>query len=63
MSRRIDEDGQPGEAGDIRELSTDTVEEVVVFRMPLRLPHSRGRRRYLVMRAYTRTAVVTLAVE
>lgn len=60
---RADEDGCPATAGEIRELAAGTPEEVVVYRMPLRLPFHRGRRRWLVVRAYTSTARVTLAVE
>lgn len=63
MSRRVDEDGPPVMPGVIREIAGNTREEVVEYRLPLRLPFSRGRRRLLVIRAHTRTAVVTLAVE
>lgn len=63
MSRRVDEDGRPGAPGEIREIAPNTREEIVVFRMPLRLPFHRGRRRWLVVRAFTATARVTLAVE
>jgi hypothetical protein len=62
-AKRIDEDGQPGTPGDIREIDAKTAREAVVYRMPLRLPFSRGRRRWLVIRAYMRTARVTLSVE
>lgn len=62
-ARRIDEDGQPGTPGDIHEEKAGTAREVVVFRLPLRLPFRRGRRRWLVVKAYTRTARVTIAVE
>lgn len=63
MSRRVDEDGRPAMPGEIREIASNTRDEVVEFRMPLRLPFRRGRRRWLVVRAYTATARVTLAVE
>jgi hypothetical protein len=63
VSAKVDEDGPPGTPGDIREIAPGTPLEVVVFRMPLRLPFRRGRRRWLVVRAYTQTAVVTIAVE
>ena len=61
--RRLDEDGQPGDGGEITEHAANTRDEIVMFRMPLRLPFHRGRRRWLVVRAYTATARVTLATE
>ena len=63
MSRRVDEDGRPATPGEIREIASGTAEDVIEFRMPLRLPFHRGRRRWLVVRACTATARVTLAVE
>lgn len=63
MSRKVDEDGRPDTPGDIREIAGNTCDEVVEYRLPLRLPFSRGKRRVLVIRAHTRTARVTLAVE
>lgn len=61
--KRVDEDGWPATPGEIRELASDTPDEVVEFRMPLRAPFRRGRRLVLVVRAWTATARVTLAVE
>ncbi|WP_291988347.1 hypothetical protein [Luteitalea sp.] len=61
--KRVDEDGWPEAPGEIRELGTGTPHEVVEYRMPLRLPYRRGRRLELVVRAWTATARVTLAVE
>lgn len=63
MSRQPDEDGRPGAAGEIRAIASDTADEVIEFRMPLRVPFRRGRRLVLVVRAWTATARVTLAVE
>ena len=63
MSRRVDEDGVPAAPGEICEVATGTPDEVVIYRMPLRLPYRVGRRRWLVVRACTAPAVVTLAVE
>lgn len=63
MSRRVDEDGPSAAPGEIRAIAPDTPAEVVEYRMPLRLPFHRGRRRWLVVRASTATARVTLAVE
>lgn len=60
---RVDEDGWPETPGEIRELAAGTPHEVVEYRMPLRLPYRRGRRPVLVVRAWTETARVTLAVE
>lgn len=63
MSRAVDEDGRPGAPGALRAIASDTPDEVIEFRMPLRLPFRRGRRLVLVVRAWTATARVTLAVE
>jgi len=63
VSRPVDEDGVPGRPGAIRELRADTRDEVIEYRLPLRLPHRRGRPVVLVIRAWTATARVTLAVE
>ena len=63
MTRKVDEDGLPVTPGVIREIAGNTPDEVVEYRLPLRLLFSRGRRRMLVIRAHTRTARVTLAVE
>jgi hypothetical protein len=59
----VDEDVLPVAQGDIRESDAGTADESVVFRMPLRVQFNRGKRRWLVVRAYTRTAEVTLAEE
>lgn len=63
MSRPVDEDARPGAPGEIRERAAGTSDEVIEFRMPLRVPFRRGRRLVLVVRAWTATARVTLAVE
>lgn len=57
-----DEDFRPAPHGEITEIASDTRDEVVVYRMPIRLPDRVGQRS-LVVRAFTATAVVTLAVE
>jgi hypothetical protein len=61
--KRVDEDGAPAAPGEITEEAPGTAQEVVIYRMPLRLPFHRGRTRRLVVRAWTATARVTLAVE
>lgn len=63
MSRKIDEDGRPGRDGHIVETDRGTDREAVVFRLPLRLPFSRGRQRWLVIRWRERIGNGTLSVE
>lgn len=64
MTRRADEDGQPGGHVEITETGTGTVRECVTFAFAIVLPAVWGkRRRRLVIRSYSATAKVTVDEE